>query len=76
METVDSRHRPLPAGNPTCVHLEVGVGATPGRFYARCGLGTPAERERWARQHGGPPAGDPEVAASAAERRAARRPAS
>ena len=30
----------------SCVHLEVGDAPNAGRFYARCALGTAADRER------------------------------
>lgn len=44
---LDSRHRPLRAER-TCQHLEVGNAGQAGRFYARCAVGTAADRARWA----------------------------
>jgi hypothetical protein len=46
---LDSRYRPLPPSR-TCQHLDVGSTATSGRYYARCAVGTAADRARW----GGP----------------------
>lgn len=42
----DSNHNPLEPAI-TCRHLTVGTSEAPGRFYARCGLGTAADRLRW-----------------------------
>lgn len=41
----DTNHRPLSAVR-TCQHLDLGT-AAPGEFYARCRLGTAADRGRW-----------------------------
>jgi hypothetical protein len=47
---LDLRDRPLPPVL-TCQHLEVRpVGTQPHRYYARCGIGEAAARERWLRQ--------------------------
>lgn len=54
MAAQDSRQRPLRPEH-TCAHLEVGSSSQAGRFYARCGLGSAAERQRWAAAHGGGP---------------------
>jgi hypothetical protein len=43
----DSRYRPLKPER-TCQHLEVGSAGVAGRYYARCAVGTAADRERWA----------------------------
>jgi hypothetical protein len=43
----DSRYRPLKPER-TCQHLEVGATQVAGRYYARCAVGTAADRERWA----------------------------
>ena len=42
----DSRYRPLKPER-TCQHLEVGAATPPGRFYARCAVGTAADRQHW-----------------------------
>ena len=43
---LDSRYRPLKPER-TCQHLEVGAATAAGRFYARCAVGTAADRQRW-----------------------------
>ena len=43
---LDSRYRPLQPER-TCQHLEVGSGATAGRYYARCAVGSAEDRARW-----------------------------
>jgi hypothetical protein len=43
----DSRYRPLKPER-TCQHLEVGSAQAAGRYYARCAVGTAADRQRWA----------------------------
>jgi len=43
----DSRYRPLKPER-TCQHLEVGAARAAGRYYARCAVGTAADRQRWA----------------------------
>lgn len=43
----DSRYRPLKPER-TCQHLEVGATQAAGRYYARCAVGTAADRQRWA----------------------------
>lgn len=43
----DSRYRPLKPER-TCQHLEVGAAQAAGRYYARCAVGSAADRERWA----------------------------
>jgi len=55
----DSRQRPL-RPERTCGHLEVGAAGQAGRFYARCALGTAADRARWAAAQGGPQPATPE----------------
>jgi hypothetical protein len=42
----DSRYRPLKPER-TCQHLEVGQAKAAGRYYARCAVGTAADRARW-----------------------------
>jgi hypothetical protein len=42
----DSRYRPLKPER-TCQHLEVGSTSAPGRYYARCAVGTAEDRLRW-----------------------------
>jgi hypothetical protein len=49
MAAQDSRNRPLHPGR-TCQHLDVGSAGVPGRFYARCAVGTAEDRERWGRE--------------------------
>jgi hypothetical protein len=44
---LDSRYRPLKPER-TCQHLEVGSTTVAGRYYARCAVGTAADRLRWA----------------------------
>ncbi len=44
---LDSRYRPLQPER-TCQHLEVGSAHVAGRFYARCAVGTAADRQGWA----------------------------
>jgi hypothetical protein len=42
----DSRYRPLKPER-TCQHLEVGTTSAAGRYYARCAVGTEADRLHW-----------------------------
>ena len=42
----DSRYRPLKPER-TCQHLQVGSTQVAGRYYARCAVGTAADRQHW-----------------------------